>query len=348
MLDDQLHGAPSELRIELEVPILAQESVEEKREPLTPQGAQPEKALVEALRGFIRHESGKAETASPATIGPRQVIALVLLAADVALIYNIFQDQAWLQNPFFKVVLKVVPWVLGAAAVGYAEKLRQFMLEQARHMKWAILGTALLVPLLILQMDVFSVNVRVSSGSVKLTPENPKVTAQGEGDRLFRLVLPRLDRYSIKIEEGDKTIKGSVPFSLVLGRLRVLRGTLAQIPLVGSRFFGPQELTLSPLYSIRTKSKGVAYVEIEGQFQEGFLDKTFLNTTKCHKANSTRANCKDCVAVKCSVDEDGGFSLPVGQYYLTLEQNKCRKSLSPKGITEVNEMIDFTKECGGA
>jgi len=341
MAENGLLGAPSVVQVGPEKPKRGPPSSEENRQAPSAEEPRPEKALVEALRVFIQHESGQPETAPPKTIGPRQVIALVLFAVDAALIYS--QLETLLQNPLFRVALKVAPWVLGATAVGSADKVRRFMLEQARHMKWAIIATALLVPLLILQMPVFSFKVRVHSGSATVKPENKRVTTEAEGDRLFRLVFPRLDRYRITLEEPPGEIEGSVPFQLDLGKIRILKGTLAQIPLVGG-LFGPEETPLSPLYSVSTKSVGIAYVEIEGQFQEGFLEKTFLNTMKCYKFKSTRKDCRDCKAVKCTVEEIGGFALPPGRYYLTLDQNNHRKQLPAREIKEGgNEEIDFTK-----
>jgi hypothetical protein len=343
MAENGLLGTPSVVQVGPEKPKGGPPSSEENRQTPSAEEPRPEKALVEALRVFIQHESGQPEAAPPKTIGPRQVIALVLFAVDAALIYS--QLQTWLQNPLFQVALKVAPWVLGATAVGSADKVRRFMLEQARHMKWAIIATALLVPLLILQMPVFSLKVRVHSGSATVKPENNLVTTQAEGDRLFRLVFPRLDRYRITLEEPTYASKGSVPFQLDLRKSLILRGTLAQIPLVG-RLFGPEETPLSPLYSVSTISTGIAYVEIEGQFQEGFFDKAFLNNLKCPEVKSTRKDCEDCRAVKCTVKEDGGFALPPGWYYLTLDQDKCRKPLPAREIKEgKNERIDFTELC---
>ena len=338
MAEDRLPGAAEVVQIEPDKPKRAPPSSEENREAPSIEEPRPEKALVEALRGFIRHESGQIEAAPPKTIGPSQAIALVLFAVDVAFIYS--QFETWLENPFFRVALKVVPWVLGATAVGYADKVRRFMLEQARHMKRAIIATAFLVPLLILLMPVFSLQIR--SGSATVKPDDTRVGIKPHGNGLYRLVFPRLYKYRISVT-GPPDKPGSVTYPMWLGRFRILQGTLAQIPLIGS-FSGPEEVPLGPLYSVPTESKGNADVTVEGQFQEGFFQEESLATAGCQPAKPTKAGRK---AVHCHVEAGGGgFVLPSGWYDFTLIQDGCRKLLPSREVKAgENDLIDFDQLC---
>lgn len=143
---------------------------------------------------------------------------------------------------FFQEALKVLPWMLGATAVGYAERVRRLLIDQARHLRCAILAATFLVPLLILQTAVFSLKVRAESATVKPNKGSRYSSAR---DGRFRVVFPRLDGYGVTIADDTPTGRGSVPFSVAPGRFRISRGT--QIPLVG-RIFGPEEIALSPLY----------------------------------------------------------------------------------------------------
>ncbi len=315
----------------------------ESGEALRAREPPPEQALVEALRGFIRSVSpGKEESASSESLQPLQVITLVLLSADLALIYS--QVNGWVQNPLFQEALKVLPWMLGATAVGYANKVRRLLVAQARHLKWAIVAAACLIPLLAFQMSVFS--LKVDTGSAAVNPNNDQVAPPQGRDGHFLIVFPRLDQYRITVEANTAEGRSnSVPFSLNLTRGRILLGTLAQIPLVGG-IFGPEEMSLSPLYTISTHSAGKAEVEVkvDGQFQEGFLDRHFLATKKCEEVHPTKRGQK---AVQCLVRGDGGFGLPHGTYEFTLIRSGCYKDLPPTKVPEqtVGQEIDFEKQC---
>jgi hypothetical protein len=52
--------------------------------------------------------------------------------------------EHWLQNPLFQEVLKILPWMPGVTAVGYANALHELLVEKAHHMKWAIMSAGLL------------------------------------------------------------------------------------------------------------------------------------------------------------------------------------------------------------
>lgn len=279
----------------------------------------PEQALIQALRQFIRNvPKEKEEETRPKKLGRLQLFTLILVSADAALIYS--QMEHWLQNPLFQEILKILPWMLGVTAVGYANALRELLVEKAHHMKWAIMTAGLLAPLLLMQMRVFSVEIYADAATVKADDSRVVITQPTEGH--FRIVFPSLDEYHISV---DANSGNAIPFSVNLGRLRILRGTLVQIPL-GGKIFGSREMDLSPLYSVSTHSIGDAEVNVEGEFQEGFVRDALQANSECPSVPPLK---KSNQAMRCRVRGDGGFSLPSGKYTFTLLRSGCTRTLPP-------------------
>lgn len=318
-----------------------------------------EKALVEALRHFVRREAGKPESSSPEKIGKRQAIVLLIFSIDIALIYSQFNH--WLQGMqdlVYQELLKVVPWMLGATAVGYSDRLRQFLLKQARHWKWAVVAAALPVPLLIIHMPIYSFNVRLPSAAFKVTAEDRSVEATDEGSGLYRLVFPSLGVYHVMALGPEEKKDCWVASPVRLGRIRILRatlaGTLSHIPVAG-RAFRQKELPIGPLYNVPTESEMDADVYVEGQFPEGFFEDESLKAAGCLRTDPTL---KGHQAARCPVMAGGGaFSLPPGRYAFTLARaaDNCSyhwpdyyevKALALLDVTNpTNDLVDFNKLC---
>ncbi|HUI42932.1 MAG TPA: hypothetical protein VL523_13285 [Terriglobia bacterium] len=301
----------------------------------------PEKALVEALRGFIRKETRQKEDESPQKIGVYHAVALLLFAVDLALLYSQFQHA--LENPLFQEILKVAPWALGATAVGFADRVRKMLVDQARHMKWVIVGAAILVPLLLLQTPIFSMRLRVNTQSVTVTPDDQRVHSSiTQENNLYRVVFPDWNGYELTLK--DTYNEDSAPFKFKVGGWRMLKGTLAQIPVAGG-LFGRKETMLTPLYYVRTDSaQGGAQVDVEGWFQAGFLDAASLSRLRCTRIKASDPKHQ---AVQCSVAEGiDKLKLPKGWYDLTLRRGNCQKPLPRQEVKESgNRGINFDERC---
>jgi hypothetical protein len=318
-----------------------------------------EKALVDALRGFVRREAGKPEPSPPEKIGKRQAIVLLIFSIDIALVYSQFNH--WLQglqDLVYQELLKVVPWMLGATAVSYADRVRQFLLEQARYWKWAAVAVALPVPLLIISAPIFTFKVHLPSAAFKVHVEERGVDVSDEGSGLHRLVFPSLDVYHITAMGPEEKKESWVAFPATLGRMRILRATLAgslsHIPLV-RRAFRQEELSMGPLYNVPTESEKDANVHVEGSFPEGFFEDEALKAEGCRRAEPI---IKGRQAARCPVVAGGGgFSLPPGSYDFTLARaaDNCSyhwpneyevKALALLDVANPkNELVDFDKRC---
>jgi hypothetical protein len=319
-----------------------------------------EKALVEALRGFVRREAGKPEPSPPEKIGKRQAIVLLIFSIDIALVYSQFNH--WLQgirDVFYQELLKVVPWMLGATAVSYADRMRQFLLKQARHWKWAMVAVALPVPLLIIHLPIFSFQVHLPSAAFKVNAEDRRVEPTDEGSGLYRLVFPSLGVYHLTAMGPEEKKDYWVAYPVTLGRMRILRATIAaslsHIPLV-RRAFRQEVLPMGPLYNVPTESDKDADVHVEGQqFPEGFFEDASLKAAGCLRAEPI---IKGRQAARCPVVAGGGgFSLPPGWYDFTLARaaDNCSyhwpndyevKALALLDVVNPkNELVDFDKRC---
>jgi hypothetical protein len=285
-------------------------------------------ALLEELRRFVRdaaHQPAQPEGAPPGSepVGRLQAVVLVVLVLDVVLLYSEFQE--WLENPLFLLALKVLPWLLGATAIAYSDKAREWILAQCRHKWLAVFAVLIALPLLIVRQRMFSVIVGVDSDSVLVEAADPGdkvgVTPQTRG--LFRVTVPNLLKpYRITIHPRDEDLYSS-PFSLDLGRWRVVRGTLAQIPLIG-KLLGTAHLQLAPLHRLVTDTpEGGGAADIEGTFEEGFLQSASLTELHCNRASPTKTGDS---AIHCMLKTGGGaLRLPPGTYKLKLSRVGCDK-----------------------
>ena len=315
--------------------IQAESAVEGKQKP----AQSPDEDLLNALRGFVRRVNGQPEQ-SAAPIGRLQAAVLLVLVVDAVLLYSEFQHR--LENPVFLFGLKVAPWILGATAFTYSEKVRTWMLAQCQRIWLGVLALILLFPLVILRQPLFSVRVQVLSDSVSLTPENNRIVASRQGSKVFLVTLPDLSKpYKITIE--DQHNKSSSPFTVTLGRWRVARATFAQMPLFGG-LFGASELVLTPLYHVYTKSnKAGAYADIEGEFQEGFFQRDSL-VKGCSVSKATSPGLR---AIRCSLQEGtDALTLPRGKYLITVFRDKCKETLPWREILEdANDQINVDSLC---
>lgn len=218
----------------------------------------------------------------------------------------------------------MLPWLLGATAVGYADKVRRLLTRQVRNLKWvAGLAAAPLVWLWMIQLQVFSLKVRVDP-DVKVTSQDSGVVVESEGDHLYRVRFPGLDSYhriAVKDTGMRRQSQSAKPFPLGMGRFRMLRGALAQFPVAGW-LFGHAETRLSPLYNVLADSLSAdSEVKVEGRFQEGFVDRVLLAAMKCRPVHASNCHLE---AVQCSVSSSGGFQLPLGRYDVSVVGRDCR------------------------
>ena len=316
-----------------------------------------ETALLAALRRFVRHAAGQSEppdeeSADP-KIKPWHVAVLLVVVLDMVLLYSEFEE--WFENPLFAQALKVVPWLLGATAFAYSEKIRKWILAQCERPWLAAIAILFALPLLTMRQSIFSVVVSVDPDTVSVQPADPKdkLDVSAPGEKLFRVVLPDLLKpYRITVKDTaiehstDGATGHSEPFSPLLKRSRVLQGTLAQIPLIG-RLFGQAQMKFTPLYEVPThSSKEGAHAMIEGTFEEGYQE-YLLQTPPAERVCSRRATELGHNQIWCTVDGgDGALFLPPGKYKFTLSRDTCQRQLGEREIRKTaNELIDIDKLC---
>jgi hypothetical protein len=294
-----------------------------------------DEALVTALREFIRNAGGPIEQVaaapegkeSSAPIGWWQGITLLLFAVDLAILYSFC--ERWFQTPLLENLLKVVPWMLGAAAVGFADKVRLFLVAQASHLRWAGPAAGLAVVLLSTQMPLFSVRVRLNPGTAAIKPYDIKDGCVNvlptEDPSAFRLTFPALEACRVMISDNEARPGDTVPFTPTVGRRSILHGTLVQVPLLG-RIFGKPEITFTPLYRAKFHSP-----EDEANLRllvSGEFSKEFLNATPCKPDPVRKVS-----ALICPIG--GGLdwvSLPPATYDFTLVEGDCRRAFGKKEV----------------
>ncbi len=303
----------------------------------------PDDDLLDALRGFVRRASRQPEPTAepPKSIGRLQAAVLLVVVLDAVLLYSEFQH--WFDNPVFQFALKVAPWILGATAFTYSERVRTWILAHCRRVWLGILAVILLLPLLILRQPLFSLRVKVASDSVWVSSEDTRIVAARQDGRMFLVTLPDLSK-PYKITVKDESSKNSTPFTMTLGRWRVARATFAQIPLLG-RLFGASEMGLTPLYQVSTKSdKPGAYADIEGEFQEGFFQSESLARVGCSLTKPTRSGFR---AIRCSFQQGrDALNLPLGKYLITMVRDTCNKPLASREVLQdANDEIDVDSLC---
>ncbi len=313
--------------------------------------------LLLALRRFVRHAANQPEPPdeepSEPEIKPWQIAVLLVVVLDMVLLYSEFEE--WFENPLFAQALKVVPWLLGATAFAYSEKIRKWILGLCKRPVVAVFAILIALPLLIVRQSIFSVVVSVDPDTVSVQPADPKdkLDVSAPEEKLFRVVLPDLLKpYRITVKDTaiehstEGTTGRSEPFSPLLPRARVLRGTLAQVPLIG-RLFGQAQMKLTPLYEVPThSSKEGAHAMIEGTFEEGYQE-YLLQTPPAERVCSRRATESGHNQIWCTIDDgDGALFLPPGKYKFTLSRDTCQGQLGEREIRRAaNELIDIDKLC---
>lgn len=341
--------------IESEEPDAQQENASEK-----PQS--PEAALVEALRKFIHRESGEQEEKQASgKISVFQAVVLLVVVLDIVLFYDQFKN--WFDHPLFEFALKVLPWLLGATAFAYSDKVREWILAKCKSKIVAAIAILVALPMLIIRQPIFSLIVHVKD-QVSLEPykdesvsdkdqnqnkeKQPlvRISPSSDDPGNYRVTPPDL-RSSYRIVVKDDTSKNSMPFKPYIGWRRVVMGTLEGI-------FGHPSLQLDPLYQIATTSTGEAHASIEGLFGNEFLDRRLLDELDCKVKPGSKNK-----AIFCTVRDMDTLSLPPGEYKLTLSTDKCTVSIPslklsrngwsvlnpiPKGVNE-NKEINFDSLC---
>jgi len=287
-----------------------------------------EEALVDALRKFVWHETqepGKpADNQEPGKIGVFQAIVLLVVVLDIVLLYSEFQD--WFDNPLFKFALQVLPWLLGATAFAYSDHLREWILEQCKHKLVAFIAVFIALPLLIVRQPIFSVIASATSDSISVNAESQgdKLTLTMLDPKRVRITVPDLLRsYKIVVKDTDES-KHPVDFPQHLSRWRVVKGTVAQLPLIG-RLFGGSTMQLLPLYMVMTSSEKEGSAIIEGQFDREFLRQvSSLSKSRCTEAPSTSTGLE---AIRCQIpNRYDAFPLPAGKYTFRLYRSGCDNS----------------------
>jgi hypothetical protein len=188
-----------------------------------------------------------------------------------------------------------------------------------------------LVPLTLTQLPIFSVKARVVPSIAEVSPVeqsgNPqrgvKLDRKGDSVRVF---FPGLNPDKVKVADADNA--DSVDFTANFSRLAILRGTLAQVPLLGRLF--ARTIRLTPLYPLPLHAtRGTPMVQIEGDFPEIFIQSlsTFdapkgLSTCDAHSTKSGRFEL-DC---RFSLNMHQLLPLPPGVYDLSQDQEGCRKT----------------------
>jgi hypothetical protein len=313
-----------------------------------------ETALLEALREFVRHlndpQPPRAKAVRPFTWG-----VLFVFVIDAAFLYSEFERWFETLNPILEGTLKVLPWLLGVTAfTASSERARQWILEQCQRVWLAVLAVVLLLPLLTLRQPLFSVLVLANSDADKLTYDTSagNLEVRGPVDKVFqvrfRKGLEAGKEYRIALEDPrliEASQLHSVPATLVLTLGRVLRATMAQIPWAG-RLFGPAQISLTPLYPVLTHSSSTeakTHIQIEGQFQEGFLTRESLEERNCSPATPSNRKVS---AVSCEVPAgDGAVSLPMGKYTVMLFRDSCHVTQTVDVREDNSELLNFDKVC---
>ncbi|MFY9854047.1 MAG: hypothetical protein WAK26_09250 [Terracidiphilus sp.] len=304
---------------------------------------------------FVRHAAHQPDPLKQ--VAPQlnvwQMAGLFGVTLDVALLYVNFQEM--FDNPLVLLALKVLPWLLGAAALPfYSELVRNRILSLCRHWTVAAVSVLIALPLLLSREPIFSVLVTVDAASITIEASDPKdkLDIFEPEDKVFRVVTPDLLKpYKIMVSDPTTettTISSpmgrSQPFSPVIRRRTVLRGTLAQIPLIG-RIFGQPRLSLTPLYAVPTHSlKEGAHIVIGGKFEEGYIDSLSRNADGVCLRRARKLGLDQ---IWCNVGKgDDALYLPRGTYDLTLYRDgvQCGPYLR-KIQSTANNTIDFDIPC---
>jgi hypothetical protein len=316
-------------------------------EPAEKKEATASEQLVAALGRFVKEQSATArqqEEAGKFTFW--QIAAFLLVTCDLVLAYMSLPSD-FLAVPVVKFATSLIPWLLGASAFAYAEKLRGWLLKRCDNRYTA--GSALLVFAVLLPMrfPLFSINV-------KLRPLTKLLVNGGDGKQFektpdlantVRIGPTGLKNYDVTVADGDMNVRNAKPLQLNIGRWQLLKSTLAQIPLIGHAL-GSDSMDLTPLYGINVKSSsGLQYVEVAGSFPPGFVESRGYG-------NEKRKDGKDVVRIPIMLRGLCRVDLPYGTYDFRVHQQDCwkeQKGLTVQGSGELFSKIDFDKmDCSTA
>jgi hypothetical protein len=338
---------------------LSKEDGNQRRKPST-----AEAVLLEAMRNFVRatvHPSEENDKEEP-PFKFWHLLNLLAIALDAALFFLLVPE--WFEHPIVSLSMKVLPWLLGATAVTYYTKhVRDVILAIARRKWMAFLAVIVGFPLLILWQPVFSVLVSTDADSVTLDPvdKTDKLEISQIDNRTFRIRVPSLTK-PYRVAVLDKTMEKadtgtlSRSFSPLIGKMQILKGTLAQVPLLidipfGSRLIGQRQIAVTPLYQVNTNvpvqpetANQQAHAIVSGKFEEGYLEFLSYNPDKqCKPYPEEGAS-----AIWCALDSgDGSIFLPSGNYLFTIQWAQCNKGPFPESIQRDNkDVIDVGQLCG--
>jgi len=290
----------------------------------------PAEAVVDALRRLIL------ETTHPEPAvehpAPRQVVAFVLITVDIVLLYFLIPPE-WKEGRAIDFLSKLIPWLVGASMVAFANRLRGWFLGSLGHRAVFASAAVAFVLLLATQLPLYSLGVSLDPWRARLSDEqDKKVWLERRGDTAL-LHFPRLNAYEVTVNDPSCPAKDTQDFTARLGRWRILQGTLAQFPVVG-RVFESSPIRLTALYRVSVLSKeGDPTLHIKGQFPEGFL-----RGTECKKKRI-----KPGYTLECPIDlEMSWIWLPPGPYDFTLKQGQDRQKTQPGTISPGGKnRVDF-------
>jgi hypothetical protein len=258
-----------------------EQPVNDRPEPTAEQGQeQPtltsaEAALLEAMRKIAR-SAVYPEPAKP-PIGFWEVFNLLALALDAALVYLLLQE--WVENPVISLVVKVVPWLLGATAATYLSDHFRKLIVALDGRKWVgFLAVFVGLPLLLARQPIFSMLVPVEADTVRIeAAKSEKTKIFWASRKYFRIVAPDLLKHyrvivtdpssdnpacsaatidpEAKVEAPitqQPTMGFSCAYTVLLRRSELIRATLAETPLIG-QLFSIDEAEINPRHEVRIK-----------------------------------------------------------------------------------------------
>jgi hypothetical protein len=283
-----------------------------------------------ALKKFILETTKSQSPTPPPAPGRREVAGFILATLDLVLLYLLIPPD-WYENRLFVFVTKLLPWLLGASFFVLATAIRDWVMQQCGKRGFLAIAIVLFMPLTLTQLPIFSVKAHVVPAIAEVSAiehsgnKQRAVKMDRKGDDV-RIFFPGLNSDKVKIT--DTGCERSEDFTAKFSRLGILRGTFAQLPLVGRLF--ARQIRLTPGYLLPLHaSRGTPMVHIEGDFPDTFLHslgepEVAPSLAKC-EAHSTKSGRfeLDC---PFSLNEHQFMPLPPGVYELTQEQEGCTKT----------------------
>ncbi len=310
-----------------------------------------EEDLLGALRKFVLMSANPAPPHESVTkTGLRQRLVLLVVVLDIALLYLLFQE--WFEDPLLLLILKVLPWLLGATVfTHYSETLQKRIVELCDRRFVAIIAIVFALPLLLLRQPIFSVLAKVNPDTATILPadETDKLEiSQPHDDRVFRIVFPNLLKpYRITVEDlttdqnRDPEEGYSRSYSPLLHRQQILQSSLAQIPIVG-RIFGKREFESSPLYRLPLESEEGSTIQITGNFEKAYLEylkQLPSDKRRCNQGSTIEGH----EQILCRINGTDALYLPVGTYQFKLINAAGHACPSDKPLEITREKHDKIK-----